>query len=346
MRRVVGAMGALFVGSACTACYAVPDLVPSRDGGSTASDAAIVAETSDGRSSGTDAGHEASTPGDAASCGTLSPCNNNLDCTVDCTTHVCAVDPIVAPDVLSAAGGAFCTRPCCTSADCPSGTVCFASGEGGQYCVNPSWIGRGQPGMSTGARGGTGCSKGSDCRSGLCTNGTCQDTCCSAISASAECASGTTCVFGTFPGASAADTHFASHCAPPQGSGGEDAPCQTNADCTSGMCFAGNTQQCMNPCRNSVDCGDPSDACGYNLQGNDLFAQCFPPPTGTLPIGSACNQNSMSIQCQSYYCGPSGCTGVCFTNSDCTYSNWTCAPVSAALGSTGQIYDALFCGPP
>ena len=60
----------------------------------------------------------------------------------------------------------FCTKPCCTTADCDSSTVCFATGAGGNYCVNPTWIGRTAT-FGT-ATGGAACKVDSDCRSGLC----------------------------------------------------------------------------------------------------------------------------------------------------------------------------------
>ncbi len=40
------------------------------------------------------------------------------------------------------AGAPSARRPCCTSADCPSGWCATPPSAGGNYCVQPAWVGR------------------------------------------------------------------------------------------------------------------------------------------------------------------------------------------------------------
>src|ERR1019366_1307700 len=133
---------------ACFACtYDIPDLASRPgDGGTDPSEASTDDSGSDvGSEPGSEGGGghlpDASSKGDGGckGTGTLCPCNNASDC----STGVCALSETVGAQLYTAAGNAsFCTTPCCTSIDCAAGTVCFASGVGGNYCVNPAWLGR------------------------------------------------------------------------------------------------------------------------------------------------------------------------------------------------------------
>ena len=344
---------------ASVGCYTVPDFNPSHDGGTS---------TADGPSGGGDADHDGSGSGSGsggssgsssggagdgsvtpdASCngGVLCPCANSQDC----TSGVCAQSMDVGPTLFAAAGSnQFCTQACCTSIDCPAGTVCFASGEGGQYCVDPAWLGRTTPSSNAmHVLGGSACSTNSDCRSGLCAGSSCADTCCSLASSGSECQSPASCVFGNFPGKQGIDTHFAPHCGAtgPQPYG---TLCTSNTDCQGGLCFqSGGSGNCTNPCRGQAECGN-SAVCNFYEQGGDVYAACFPfaMGQGTGNLGATC---SMDIQCLGYYCntGSQGgqCTGPCFTDSDCAaVSGWRCTP-QLLIGNlpTGN-YNALGCGP-
>jgi hypothetical protein len=287
----------------------------------------------------TEAGGEGGTHAEAGCTGVLCPCDNASDC----ATRVCAQSITVGPTVYGAAGGTnFCSMGCCTSADCPAGTVCFASGQGGQYCVKPEWLGRSTPSAVAGG-GGTACSTGADCRSGICAGSACADTCCSLAASSVECANGAACAFGAFPGKAGVDTHFAPLCATAtltSGSSGFGAACQNNAECQGGLCYqTGSGGNCTNPCRTQDECG-AGNACQVDAQGNDLYAACFPwQPAG--PQGSACTTDN---DCRGDWCGTTNqCAGICFTDADCTVSGWHCIPQASSFPMGNYLL--LACGP-
>lgn len=264
----------------------------------------------------------------------LCPCAN----TQGCTEGFCADELAVSPALYTAAGSTnFCTRPCCTSADCSGSTVCFDTGAGGSYCVNPAWLGRG----STGARGGGGtCTHDADCRSGLCSGGACADTCCSLAYSATQCAQGTQCVFGSFPGR-AFDTHFAPHCAPSVGTLMYADPCSSSNQCPGGLCYNdGAGGGCTNPCEANADCPQ-GNACYWDLVGSDVIALCFP-QVGGGDEGASCTVDS---DCRGDWCETSSiCTTTCFRDSDCTVNGWTCRPETETINQT-SMYEVLVCGP-
>jgi hypothetical protein len=270
-----------------------------------------------------------------------------------CDSGICADALTVTSGLYMAAGNAnFCTQPCCTSADCGAGTVCFATGQGGDYCVNPGWIGRVQ-GLGAG-QGGASCGTGENCRSGLCdTNSmTCIDTCCSSGSASTDCATGQTCQFDAFPGATSIDKNYSAFCAVPVGTHTDGQTCNNgNIDCQSNLCASfppDPTVACRGACRSTSDCGANED-CEYILPPGQtanpmpIVAACAPPQgTGMLAEGAACN--TTNDDCQGF-CDPntSLCTDVCFANSDCTMTTWRCRPETVPV-SGGGSYSVLCCG--
>lgn len=232
----------------------------------------------------------------------------------DCDSDVCSDPLTVTQDIYNAAGKInFCTQPCCTSADCPSGTVCFGTGAGGSYCVKPSWVSRATPSGSK--TGGSQCGGDAECRSGLCDSSFCQDTCCSTFQASSECGGGDVCRIGGFPGRTF-DTHWTAHCGAKPGSGGDGANCFNNSDCTSDFCSGG----CVWQCRNSGDCtGGTGNYCAYALN---------PQNSAVLPI---CSQTSGKP--------------VCFTNDDCKVNPGNvCRPEIAMVQGGGSV-SVLLCGP-
>jgi hypothetical protein len=242
-----------------------------------------------------------------------------------CANGVCVSDVAVTSPVAKAAGnGNFCSQPCCTSADCPAASVCFASGRGGNYCVLPEWLGR-TTALGK-AIGGAACQSNGDCRSGLCASMMCADPCCSATGSAGECATGTTCRFGAFPGVSF-DTHAAALCGP------------------SGTCGTG--FQCDKPCRNTAECG-ANQACYYlpaTLPSSDISAACTA-ANGSGAQGSRCTSD---FQCASNFCDTTGsvtmeCSDVCFSNADCKVDGWYCRPESIMVTS-GGTYSVLVCGP-
>jgi hypothetical protein len=228
----------------------------------------------------------------------------------DCDSGICA-GQLTETSPLSTAVGSFCTQPCCTSADCPASTVCFGTGGGGNYCVMPSWIGRGT--RQGAAIGGVSCMADGDCRSGLCSMGACADTCCS--SAQQSCASGSVCQFAAFPGKSF-DTHETAWCGSGIGGGAAGSPCALDSSCQSGKC---SFSRCEAVCRSSADCVEVGLACTYAVapttvpSNPDIVLDCVT-VTGTVANGSPC---TASTDCLSAFCDGDHCTDVCVTNADC-----------------------------
>jgi hypothetical protein len=286
----------------------------------TASDSAATDASDGGGDGGADAG---GTDGGACQ-GLLCHCAGNADC----TTGFCVGQTTVTTSLYNQAGAAnFCTQPCCSSADCSATTVCFGTGLGGSYCVDPAWLMR----SSTlgAALGGASCIASSDCRSGLCTLGACIDTCCSTTQASTACTSGATCDLGTFPGAVSFDSHRTGYC--------NAGSCAFGLPCTA--------------CRTSSDCSSTIEVCSYGAASSgstDIVATCEPwpttPPYGTATQGTLCASNA---SCASDYCEPgtNECSDVCFTDDDCKFSGWHCRTELATITGVGSNYYVLRCGP-
>jgi hypothetical protein len=336
---VVLSLGLLAVCAGCT--YDIPGVA------SNPSDGAGPAEASVDDSSGGDdasldagdvsAGHDADAGNTDAACtgGVLCACNN----VTDCSSGICALAVDIGADLGHAN---FCTQPCCTSQDCSSGSVCFASGQGGNYCVDPAWLGRSTPGGN--AIGGATCTSGTSCRSGLCVNSgaakVCADTCCSFGATGGECASGSQCAFGSFPG-TPPDSHFAARCGPPGGANQAGSPCAQSSQCAGGLCYTNTTTAfyCVQPCSTSGDC-DPGYACQLDVQDGDLYAGCFSTPSGG-PQGAACDNFQ---QCLGGLCNEGQCTNLCFTDTACTVSGWSCKPQQDDSYPPGDP-TVLACGP-
>jgi hypothetical protein len=292
---------------------------------------------------------EAAPPADTGTTEGSGPCRT-LGCKCggggDCDSGICADQLSVTPGLWSAAGSAgFCTQPCCVSADCDLRTVCFASGAGGDYCVNPLWVGRSVAGGGT-KNGGSSCANNSDCRSGFCAGTSCADTCCSTGQASSQCASGTTCRFGNFPGGVAFDKNYVAYCDTSQGNGQNGSGCSSNNSCRSSLCASDPSNVCHDACRNSAECGS-QQACQYVLPQPaatpaPVVAACFS-SQGNTPQGGSCNPTGST--CQSGFCDPNAsvCTDVCFANSDCTKTGWRCRPETVPLQGGGS-YSVLACG--
>jgi len=277
---------------------------------------------------------------DSSACrGVGCPCSGPSDC----DSRICADTSTVPSALYSAAGHSFCTRPCCTSADCDSGSVCFADSSastGGNYCVLPAWLGRST--ILGGNPGGASCGSGSDCRSGLCAGSACADTCCSTNGSSTECGGGTECRFASFPGATGFDKGYVASCGS-GGSGQNGSSCNGNSDCQSELCDSNFNGTCRNACRNTADCGGGSVSCAYvsTMGNNAVIAACFP-GGGNASEGQSCSSDG---QCQSQFCDPVAreCTDVCFTDADCTKPGWRCRPEQVTLQAGGS-YTVLACG--
>jgi hypothetical protein len=276
------------------------------------------------------------------------PCVSNTDC----EAGFCLNAPEATNALFAAAGGhKFCATTCCSSGECPAGTVCFATGQGANYCVNPAWLGRtSSVGM---APGGAACSKGQDCRSGLCTSsGFCEDTCCSKSSTCSHrtsCAPPTACAFGLFPGA-AFDTHFTAACTLLPDASPNGTSCSSSGECQSDFCTVASI--CSGPCGSSANC-QAGQACayypGYSPAGSttsDFAPVCSSPVGSSLPA-QPCSAPS---DCTSNFCLPgmtgSFCSDVCFADCDCPAALPYCAPMALSgmnLAGNGQAIQAFVC---
>ena len=285
-------------------------------------------------------------PAETGACrGLACPCSGDASC----DSGICADSLTVSAGLYAAAGRNFCTQPCCTSADCGSGTVCFATtsdSTGGSYCVAPGWVQR-STSLGT-AQGGARCTAGSDCRSGLCAASACADVCCSTDDADEpnQCAAGTLCRFADFPGATPFDTGTVALCGKvesgPNAQNG--AACTQDSDCQSNRCDGASDGICRNACRNTADCGGQGVSCTYvpATAGTGIVAACFPGGGHSIE-GNVC---AADTDCESQFCDPISrqCTDVCFADSDCTTTGWRCRPEELELASAGHSYSLLLCG--
>jgi hypothetical protein len=252
-------------------------------------------------------------------------------------------------------GPGICVQPCCTSSDCwgdggvGGGFVCFGTGAGGNYCVPPEWL-LDRSAIGTGG-GGSACTDGTDCRSGLCNGGICADTCCSSHSQQFECATTSICRFNGFPGAGF-DTHYTARCSPTTGGGNQPPPaaggttCTMNSDCRSNLCVTtGGSATCRDACRNSADCvlpttgmRSPTITCQYGQppsSGTDIVASCGPVTNGG-GVGGGGGGGAANT-------GADGGPGVCFAKADCLVTGASyCGPMPTRVGAT--TYSALTCG--
>jgi hypothetical protein len=278
------------------------------------------------------------------------PCNT-VGCACSgassCASGICGDGSFIPPLLYSAAGSTnFCTKPCCASADCDPGTVCFSTGGSNSssvsFCVNPAWLGRSTVGALP---GGSTCGTGRDCRSGLCDSNTCADVCCTTAGTNEpnECATGTSCRFQTFPGVASYDKNFVGWCGQ-AGSGLNHDSCSQNSSCASNLCDG--IDGCANACRNSADCSS-GESCAYvnppAPNSTAVVAACFS-GAGNASEGSSCSGDT---DCKSQFCDTGGthqCSDVCFSNADCTKTGWRCRPEGITLTSGGKV-EVLACGP-
>jgi len=235
------------------------------------------------------------------------------------------VDGTVLPGV---ADTAFCSMPCCSSTDCPDGSVCYASGTPGNYCVSTQVLGIAATGASL---GGATCTGNGDCRSGTCdSGGHCLDTCCTDTS----CGAGAFCSLDeTVP----ASLHQGFYClaespagSPPGGM------CSMPSDCSSNACLCGPDDcavipgTCTTECCGSTGCGTSGNSCLVNkTNGTDSIIACA---TSNMSgaFGSNCSQDD---KCTSQVCdtSPGKCTDFCCVDQDCaTFGNYVCRPRSTA----------------
>jgi hypothetical protein len=237
----------------------------------------------------------------------------------DCEAGLLCGGSTILTTAVVPANTRVCTKPCCTSANCAAGFVCFPAATGGNYCVAAAKADRTPPGVG-GKGGGETCAGHTACRSGLCTAGRCVDTCCDPD----QCAAGTTCRISTV------NAHAGWACGVPAGGATKEVneSCSQNSDCKNDNCvqpFA--ALRCTPPCCRATDCtslGLANNVCAYGQAGNDYIKWCFGPNAAGQALGATCNSNN---ECASRYCDSElgRCANVCCTNSDCA-SGESCKP--------------------
>ncbi len=256
---------------------------------------------------------------------------------------------------------AICTKPCCTSNDCPSGFACFGAGTGGNYCISAKDLQRGAMG---GTAGGASCVNDSDCRSGVCVNKVCQDTCCG----STQCSGGTTCRAMDLRGVGTA-TKFVLGCgAPPSGGAKEGGGCEVCScgggtpscgllclggdypACTEGVCDS-NGDTCHPACCGSGACTS-SHSCRNEVaraQQNIFVTTCSPDSLTPGPngLGDTCKTDT---DCAGNICIKDAtgnyCSDACCTDNDCASSNGHPTGLLCRPYDSGQSHYFLRCVKP
>jgi hypothetical protein len=251
-------------------------------------------------------------------------CTDNASCKAGL---LCGTSTILTAAITRS--GSVCTKPCCTSADCPNGFVCYATGTGGTYCVGAEAAGRPLP-RGAGAPGSA-CSDPASCRSGLCASGRCLDTCCR----DGDCATGSVCGRRSMdgPGGDGGPlvTHIAWACTAPMDGGLEngDTNCVSNAECKNNNCATvpSPNRRCNPSCCSSADCSAFGGTCIYARvnTGGDYIKWCGSAP-GASDNGTACTDTT-GAECKSRYCDVAldQCAKPCCTDADCA-TNEACRP--------------------
>ena len=226
----------------------------------------------------------------------------------------------------------LCSKPCCTSDDCPSDFACMTGGTGGNYCVRGTLIARPVLGSR---RGGDSCQQDVQCRSGVCSDGRCLDACCS----SSQCATGTKCRAQAVRGSGTSKSNWGLACGVPVDNAAvEGGRCEASAGCGllglvncpacgEGVCDTNPT--CRAPCCSSTQCGDKA-ACDDVTPRNQsqVSSACTPiDKKGTIPTGNGC---VIDTDCVGGHCfidggGNKYCSDICCTDADCP-KNMACRP--------------------
>jgi hypothetical protein len=206
-------------------------------------------------------------------------------------------------------GTGVCASECQTaSPKCPSGFECvpYANVAGAGVCLEAQG---GQPGG--GKANGQPCGSSAECASQLCVIENGGKVCRQPCLYDSQCAAGEECspLQGANLGA----------CAPaeaePNGGAPLGNPCQSSAECESGLCAGSNfTYLCTSPCTKTSQCPPDHVCLGLSGGGGGCFAE--DPAKG---VGETCQAASEceSSQCVSIGGGPYFCTDTCASTSDC-----------------------------
>lgn len=188
----------------------------------------------------------------------------------DCESGVC----LTVPDK---PGEMRCSQYCCSSFNCPAGTVC-STFWGNQLCVDPSFVSLSTPGTGP---AGSSCGDGTQCRSGRCgTDGTCKDVCCVNDSCPGGAACALTAEFGQ------QGWYCAGYTAASKTANGDS--CSSDGECASNKCYDyGAWNQCNGPCCKDSDCGS-GGFCDYFWDGVAAVRQCMTFPLAAPSANAPC----------------------------------------------------------
>ena len=186
--------------------------------------------------------------------------------------------------------GRICTKACCTHADCPAGTICYAHGTGAKMCMPTSVVGAnsdpacgrdGDCGSGNSCAFGDGahyCSAGDSgggpgdscfegCRSGVCFLSLAE--CSGACRTTADCPANWICK------AVSVDTgDRAQMCIPySSGAGVAGSACRSDTDCRDLLCLR---EQCWDTCCNDSDCTGGGRCRAVEYGSNHYEMHCEP----------------------------------------------------------------------
>lgn len=237
----------------------------------------------------------------------------------------------------------ICTKPCCTSIDCPANFVCFGAGTGGNYCVNKGDVGRPTLGSLL---GGEACDADAQCRSGICDANSkkCQETCCK----NSDCpGQGAKCRTMDLVGRDATTKRVLGCSTAPR----EPNPAPTGElceapgcallcpayypQCAEGVCDSNGTR-CRVPCCGTGSCSTKCDNTKPYNQGTVVTA-CSSDTNlkpGPNPLGAACEKDS---DCEGNHCFEDAshikyCSDACCTDADCEGAGLVCRPHNFGSG--------------
>ncbi len=209
--------------------------------------------------------------------------------------------------------GGTCTQTCDTNniaGSCPAGFYCDD---------DPSTCGSGfcTAGTAGGGALGAACSVDTECQSLFCAAGACSQPC--VPDGAATCPDGFACQTGAQP--------CAGSC---QQSGALGDMCETNFDCTSGICATlGDLSFCTDFCSDTALCPD-----NFTCTPAGDSSVCVPDGGG---LGAQCNVNT---DCVSGICATEAdrryCTRICDEMTPCPPDTFACTPTSDGMTSVCQ----------
>jgi hypothetical protein len=237
------------------------------------------------------------------------PCNP-----ADPTANACAYGCVGV-----AGGGAHCTRPCTSAADCPGGYGCGY--------VHPAVPADGKVCMLVNVP----CPTGNECPSGVGACGGAGSWCSAPCQTAADCprlgagVPSYTCAIDSGVGYNVCQLNDAM--LPYIGENGLGTSCATNTDCRSGMCAndgTGASPYCIEMCTVRGGCPHGFGCVPFRTSSGGAYS-LFCVTAGRRNVGETCANGA---DCRSGYCDASRCTricndGYCPTGTTCTSSGIT-----------------------